>query len=105
MKYAGSLASSLNSLKEACASVLNGPSLLSGLCEGVDQLKDCMDALADILNNKPDADSPDLSARYMHDKVLPAMAALRACADQLERITDRSCWPFPTYDELLFSIQ
>ena len=105
MKYAGSLASSLNSLKEAGASVLNGSALLSGLCEGIDQLKDCMDALADILNNKPDDESPELPARYMHDKVLPAMAALRSCADQLERITDRSCWPFPTYDELLFSIQ
>ncbi len=105
MKYAGSLASSLNSLKEAGASVMNGPSLLSDLCEGIDQLKDNMDALAEILNNKPDPESPDLSARYMHDQVLPAMVSLRYCADQLERITDRSCWPFPTYDELLFSVQ
>ena len=105
MKYAGSLASSLNSLKEAGASVLNGPSLLGGLCEGIDQLKDRMDVLADFLNNKPDTEAPDIAARYMHDKVLPAMAALRSVADQLERITDRSCWPFPTYDELLFSIQ
>ena len=105
MKYAGSMASSLNSLKEAGASISNGPSLLSGLCESIDQLKDNMDVLAEILNNKPDPESPDLSARYMHDKVLPAMASLRYCADLLERITDRSCWPFPTYDELLFSVQ
>ena len=58
-----------------------------------------------ILINAADSDLPEASARYMHDRVLPAMAALRACADHLEQITDRSCWPFPTYDELLFSIQ
>ena len=36
---------------------------------------------------------------------LPAMAAVRAAADSLERITDKTYWPFPTYDDLLFSVQ
>ncbi len=41
----------------------------------------------------------------MHDSVLPAMTALRESADRLETIVDRSDWPFPTYDELLFSVR
>ena len=105
LKYAGSLSSTLVSVREAGSSLVNGPGLLSGLCAKIDQLKDCVDLLAEILYARPDSDLPEASARYMHDRVLPAMAALRACADHLEQITDRSCWPFPTYDELLFSIQ
>ncbi len=105
LQYAGSLSSSLVSIREAGADMTNVPSLLTCLCAKIDQLKDCVDILSDILFNRPDQDVPEASARYMHDKVLPAMSALRSCADTLEQITDRSCWPFPTYDELLFSIQ
>ncbi len=105
LKYAGSLSSAIVSVKEAGSSLSGASSLLSQLCAKTDQLKDCMDILSDILSSRPDSDIPENSARYMHEKVLPAMSALRACADQLEQITDRSCWPFPTYDELLFSIQ
>ena len=40
---------------------------------------------------------------YIHLTLKPAMAEARAVADALERITDASYWPFPTYQELLFS--
>ena len=105
LKYAGSLSSTILSVKETGASLMSAPVLLSGLCAKIDQLKDCIDILAEILSGRSESDVPEASARYMHDRVLPAMAALRACADYLEQITDRSYWPFPTYDELLFSIQ
>ena len=105
LRYAGSLSSVMSGVKAAGSVIRNGSSLLDDLCGEIDQLKDCTDILASVLADKPDADAPLLSARYMHDQVLPAMAALRTSADRLEQITDRACWPFPTYDELLFSIQ
>ena len=105
LKYSGILSSSLVSVKAAGFSFTSGPALLSDLCGEIDRLKDSVDALADTLSGRPETDLPADAARYMHDSVLPAMAALRASADRLECITDRSCWPFPTYDELLFSIQ
>ena len=105
LKYIGTVSSSLVSLKAAGASLMNGASILSDLCGETDQLKDAIDVLYDILHSRPEAETPEAAARYMHDRVLPAMAALRAAADRLETITDRSCWPFPSYDELLFSIQ
>ena len=105
LQYAGSLSSVITNVKAAGAAIRNGSSLLEELCGEIDRLKDCTDILSDALNGKPDADAPLVSARYMHDRILPAMAALRNSADRLEQITDRSCWPFPTYDELLFSIQ
>ena len=41
-------------------------------------------------------------ARYQRDQVIPAMNRMRETADALETLTERRCWPFPTYSELLF---
>ena len=43
-------------------------------------------------------------ARYCADVVLPAMAAARALADELELLVEESHWPFPTYRNLLFYV-
>ena len=102
---AASVSGTCLSVKEAGRELRCGASLLSELCGEIDKLNDCIDSLSDILSRKPADVSPEDDAAYMRTKVLPAMAALRASADHLERITDRNCWPFPTYDELLFSIQ
>jgi glutamine synthetase len=41
-------------------------------------------------------------AEYMHDKVVPAMEAVRETADRLERIVADDLWPLPKYSEILF---
>ena len=41
-------------------------------------------------------------ARYCHEKIVPAMAAVRDVADQLEGIVADDLWPLPTYQEMLF---
>ena len=41
-------------------------------------------------------------ARYCRDKIVPAMAAVREVADQLENIVADDLWPLPTYQEMLF---
>ncbi|MDX1428644.1 MAG: glutamine synthetase III, partial [Rhodothermales bacterium] len=41
-------------------------------------------------------------ARYMRDKVLPAMVDVRESADLLERVVPHDTWPLPTYTEILF---
>ncbi len=43
-------------------------------------------------------------AMYYKDAVLPAMEALRADADQMERLTAENYWPYPTYSKLLFYV-
>ena len=105
LSYAGVISSSLVNMKNAGASPECGNGILIELCTEIDSLKERTDILSNILLQKPSADDPFAFASYMHDKVLPAMSLLRDSADHLERITDRKYWPFPTYDELLFSIQ
>jgi glutamine synthetase len=41
-------------------------------------------------------------AKYMRDTVIPAMEAVRAVADRLERIVADDLWPLPKYSEMLF---
>ena len=41
-------------------------------------------------------------ADFYAEKVIPAMDALRAEIDALECIVERSYWPVPTYNDLLF---
>ena len=41
--------------------------------------------------------------RY-HDKVMVAMNELRRPADELEKLVDKTYWPFPTYADLLFEV-
>jgi glutamine synthetase len=40
--------------------------------------------------------------KYMRDTVIPAMDAVRAVADRLERIVADDLWPLPKYSEMLF---
>ena len=44
----------------------------------------------------------EAAATYYHDTVIPAMNTLRFHADVLEANTDKSCWPYPTYSDLLY---
>ena len=37
-------------------------------------------------------------------KVIPAMAALRACVDEMEPLTATEYWPLPTYGEMMFNV-
>ena len=37
-------------------------------------------------------------------EMLPKMSALRRAADAMETITDKTCWPYPSYGEILFSV-
>lgn len=44
-------------------------------------------------------------AKMYHDVVLKRMNDIRCLADEAEKYTAKDYWPFPTYGDLLFSIQ
>ena len=46
--------------------------------------------------------SAEKHAKYMRDKVVPAMAKLREVGDEIEVLTPHEIWPLPTYREMLF---
>lgn len=43
-------------------------------------------------------------ANAFHDRVRPAMDALRTPVDELELLVDKDIWPVPTYGDLMFEV-
>ena len=74
--------------------------LLNKLSTGIDNLYASCELLKKNLANVP-ADGNE-AMNYYSTIINSNMAAVRAEADSLELLTDKSCWPFPTYSDLLF---
>jgi glutamine synthetase len=76
--------------------------LLIKLSAGADAVSEAIDTLETAVTG--DKYESLEEAVYYKEHVLPAMAKLRAAADGLEIICGKDYWPFPTYSELLFSV-
>mgnify|MGYP001152183488 CR=1 FL=1 len=97
--YVNSVASSMSTVKNAYAQadttaqqtiLVKASSLLADTQQALDNLKAATDAAE--------------SAKDFHEKVLPAMAALRTPVDELETIVDSEYWPVPTYGQMMFEV-
>ncbi len=74
--------------------------LIKQLSTATDTLYDNCEKLRQELQNAPT--ESEQVVHYYHDVIVQRMEKLRAHADVLERLTDKSCWPYPTYSDLLF---
>ena len=80
----------------------------AGVTTVATELKGKIDAFVKALKTleKANANHPSVEglehAKYMRDKVIPAMDATRAVADELERMVADDLWPLPKYSEMLF---
>jgi len=68
----------------------------------ITELTDAIHALeaSNLKDNQPP--DPIEHATFMRDTVIPAMDAVRAAADKLEKIVADDLWPLPKYSEILF---
>ena len=55
---------------------------------------------ANLADNQPDG--AHRWAKYMRDRVIPAMEDVREVADRLEKLVADDTWPLPKYSEMLF---
>jgi glutamine synthetase len=78
------------------AAVAESQGLLDELWTAIGKLE-----AANLAENQPD-DEALKWAKYMRDKVTPAMDGVRAVADRLEGIVADDLWPLPKYQEMLF---
>ena len=67
-------------------------------------MKVALAALTDVTEECLVVSDACACAHAYHDKVVPAMEALRAPADKLEMIVDKELWPFPSYGDLIFEV-
>ncbi len=77
--------------------ILKVSGLLSKANKALEELK-VLSAEVDAMENVKEM------AHAYHDKIVPAMAALRAPVDELELLVDKDIWPVPTYGDLMFEV-
>jgi glutamine synthetase len=81
---------------ELAGPVSEATELTEALCAGIKTLDS-----ANLAENQPHDDLLE-HAKYMQETVIPAMAAVRAAADKLEKVVADDLWPLPKYSEVLF---
>ncbi len=90
-----------NSCGVECSYEQRIASELSGLLSGIMKRTDELSAAAAGVQAAGDITAQSI---YIRDKVLPVMKALRELVDRAEMITDRRCWPYPSYAHLMFDV-
>jgi glutamine synthetase len=98
-RYQTELAQNVAALKKAgvepSTAVLESVSApIGALTEGLATLKAAL--------SHDSAETAFDEAKHAQDELLPAMAAVRAAADELESLVADDLWPLPTYQELLY---
>ena len=108
-EYQGEIAGSFNALVEASDRIGVGSKALKSqgdhlkeLAESLSALIDLMAELDAVITRLEELGEGIDAADYCADVVLPTMERVRAVADKLEFMVDRSKWALPTYSEMLF---
>ena len=61
--------------------------------------------LDDALLQAGDLPTAQETANFYQAEVFKDMTELRLAVDEMETITSRACWPYPSYGDLLFSVR
>jgi len=99
-EYLKNVGQSVAAVKAGGGSSVQGKKLLATYTKLVDRFKVQTDALEKLIDHTDT--SAEKHAKYMRDKVVPAMAKLREIGDEIEVLTPHEIWPLPTYREMLF---
>ena len=105
IKYKGSVANSLSSIKEIGGDTSVEQELLNNITENVKLFYQNLKILEQETEKAHHLQcSNQEQALFYRNHVAKAMEELRKPADELEMLVDENIWPFPTYGELLFNI-
>lgn len=104
--YSRSLAEGLVAKKAALPALLctYETKTLGSLSRCLDDLYEKTGLLEKALSDARDVYDVTELAVFCRDEIIPVMGDVRITADELESITAKSFWPFPTYDDLLFGL-
>ena len=100
MRYSAELTESALNKQNAGIRATTEKALAERLSGHIDALYEMCEKLNKDLSTVP-ADLQE-KANYFRNVINKDMDLLRQEADALESLTDKRCWPFPTYSDLLF---
>ena len=99
-RYCADLASNVYRKKQYHCACKAEETLIDRLSQHTDALFEKCEKLSSALRSVPRGSIE--AANYFSNVIVPEMDAVRAEADALELLTEKSYWPFPTYSDLLF---
>ncbi len=107
MQYQQQLITAIKGQKDLQAITQVEPSvaqvdLLKKVTENIDVLSNGIKSLKNMLQKVEDVEDETDKANFVSDKLVDAIEALRAPADDLETLLDDELWPLPKYSEMLF---
>jgi glutamine synthetase len=100
LEYQKQIGQSVAAVKAGGGRSAQGKKLLGDYTKLADKFKGQTDVLTKALDHN--GGSAEKHAKYMRDKIVPAMAKLREIGDEIEVLTPHEIWPLPTYREMLF---
>jgi len=116
-RYASDVAENIRRFNEARAIIgaadapdigapadISQATLLHNLLAGIENITAALYELDRVQNKALGYEDQQERARYNAYTVVPAMETLRAMVDAMEVITDRSYWPAPSYNNMLFYV-
>ncbi|MDL2234737.1 glutamine synthetase III [Christensenellaceae bacterium OttesenSCG-928-L17] len=105
IRYAGEVARACNELKHAGLDPQAQLRVLHELNSCIGEYDEAIRSLREIVIEADSVSDDNCAyAARMRERVAPAMAKTRVCADALERMVDKEYWPLPSYGEMIFHI-
>ena len=106
VRYSARLSDSICKVRSACpaAPVAAQEKLLLRVTTLLNEAVDALNALKECREQSDRVEGMQETAIFCHDRVTPAMQALRDPIDQLELLVDKDIWPVPTYGDLMFEV-
>ena len=100
-EYQKQLGQSVAAVKAGGGASASGKKMLAYYTKLVDKFLAQTNVLEQALGHSSNG-SAEKHAKYMRDKIVPAMVKLRELGDEIELSTPHALWPLPTYREMLF---
>ena len=105
-KYCKEVAESAAAKKSVCPELTCNyeSNIITRLSALLDEITALESELESIIAATETTEEVLAQAEVIRDFVLPKMSELRIACDEAETLTARSCWPFPTYGDLLYGV-
>ena len=105
--FMGHLSDVVISKKNACKDISCAyeESVISKLSSLNNQMFEDVQALENELEAKKEIVDAQKLAEYYKDTIISRMEKIRASADAIEVMTERTYWPYPSYADLLFGVR
>lgn len=104
MRYAKALADTTAMIQAAGGDAAVSSQMLKKVTGKLTEMKKAAECLLEEETKASAMPRGKEQAFCYYEKVMAAMSALRKPADELEKMVDKTYWPFPTYADLLFEV-